>query len=132
MDRRIAHAGIGRMRRLAGDLHFIVANTLVGRHNAPQRRLAYPNHRRLSAPPADLCDHRRDACTADFLIVRESEMHRRFQVDLRDRLGMRQGERNETLHVGRAASKPFAAILDKLPWIGGPGLPVDRHDVGMP
>ncbi len=44
---------------------------------------------------------------------------------------MREAERDEALHVARAATMPPAVAVGELPRTCSPGLAVDGHDIGM-
>ena len=87
-------------------------------------------------PERRLCqhiDHRPDPDAADFLVVGQRQMQRRFQPDLLapDPLGQRQHAGDKALHI-RGTAAVGAAVLDRQrKGIAGPVLPLDRDNVGM-
>jgi hypothetical protein len=77
-------------------------------------------------------DHRGGAGAADFFVVGQRQLQRprdpaRLRLDQSP-----DGKGVEPLHVAGPAPVEPAVTFGHSPGVGGPGLPVDRHHVGMP
>ena len=127
-DAEMGHRGV---RLEAGELGDVGLAALVGMDDGHHGRLADDD----GLGPRHFAGHaggqRMGAETADLLVVGEREMDRLLQVGLHE---LRQhGERDgvERLHVAGASAVVLAVLQGQRPRVGDPGLPVDRHDVGM-
>src|SRR5439155_21810155 len=79
----------------------------------------------------EMRDHVAHADAADLLVVRDGEMNRPGELARRHVGHRRETAGDEALHVGGAAAEQTAVALLEPKRIARPGLPVDRHHVGM-
>ncbi len=119
------------MRLAAVDRHLEGGDALVPGHRLHAGGLAHDHRVR----PRPVLDQRLDQSgrpqTADLLVIAEGELHRPGQRSGGElgRRGQRQGQ--EALHVRRAATIEATVAPGQDEGIGGPGLAVHRHHIGV-
>ncbi len=85
-----------------------------------------------AAPAGQAADQRRHAKAADLLVVAQREVQRDFE---RRGQGLRhhgEDQCDKPLHIGGAAPVKTLAAGVEPERVAGPGLPGDRHDIGVP
>ena len=131
MHRAGAKLRLGGMRREAGDPRQEGADALVGIGDVERGRLADDDGGGARQGPA----HRRDAVdhaeAGDLLVIGEEEMDRRRQPRAEEVRYQRQGQRDEALHVDGASTIGPPVRDMQREGIPAPGLPLDRHDIGV-
>jgi hypothetical protein len=99
----------------------------------------HPHHGRLAdndlAGPWQAALHGLDeidnGCTANLLVKRQGELQRALERQLCRARHCHQRQRVKPLHVAGAAAEKLPITFGEGPGIGGPGLTVDRHHVGV-
>ena len=84
------------------------------------------------AGQGQVVQQRRDAQATHFIVETQGHMDRRTQRGLCECCRLRQHHADEAFHVAGATAEEAAVANVGLERIGAPGLPVDRHHIGMP
>ena len=90
--------------------------------------MAAPGMRQVDAEAADRVD---DAEAGRLLVVGEHDVDRRLEIGGQEIRHEREGKGAEALHVDGAAAVSAPVRDPQRERVRGPGLPRDRHDVGM-
>jgi hypothetical protein len=131
VDRVHRVRGERRVRFLASDRAAEAAEALVRDDRLHGGRLAHDAAPRPDAVAGEILEEPAHAEASDLLVVGEREVHRRLEV--RGQEPRRRGERGRdiALHVAGAAAVDALVLQGRGERIGVPGLPVDRHDIGV-
>lgn len=126
---------IGCVGRMTGRAMHLAAHrqlALVAEHRLEFGGLADQAQGRLVRPLRQRGEQRAHAQATDLFVVGERQVHRKAQRLREERRHGRQHRSDETLHIGGASPVKAAIVLGQMKRIIGPGLPVDRHHIGVP
>ena len=131
------HDGVGPERRLRGmGLEAVHGreegpDALVGVDHLEPGRLADDHGARGGQVPAEAGDRVHHAETGRLLVVGEQDVDRRLHIHRQEVGHERERERVEAFHVDGATAIGAPVLDPQRERIRGPGLPRDRHHVGV-